>query len=227
MAERGVIFDMDGVLVDSYRAHYESWRRLAHAHGLEITEQQFADTFGMTTREIIRRLWPRAAGDGEIPRWDAEKEQYYRDILRLDFPEMDGAAELIQALHEAGFAMAIGSSGPAENVQVVMEQLSGAEHIAATVHAHEVSRGKPEPEVFLLAAGKIGVRPTRCAVLEDAVAGLQAARNARMGAVGLTGTAPREKLAAWADVVVDSLRELGPQQLAGLIDANAEATGRD
>jgi beta-phosphoglucomutase len=227
MAERAVLFDMDGVLVDSYRAHHDSWRHLAEAHGLEITEQQFAETFGMVSRDIIRRLWPDAASQEDIPRWDAEKEQYYRDILRRDFPEMDGAAELVSALHEAGFAMAIGSSGPPENVQVVMEQLTGAEHIAATVHGHEVSRGKPDPEVFLTAAEKLGVPAVHCAVLEDAIAGLQAARNAGMAAVGVTGTAPREKLAEWAEVVVDSLRELSPLKIAELIDANAQASRSD
>ncbi|MGC9454990.1 MAG: HAD family hydrolase [Phycisphaerae bacterium] len=219
MAQKAVIFDMDGVLVDSYRAHYESWRKLAEAHGLEITEQQFAETFGMTSREIIRRLWPDAAGDSEIPRWDAEKEQYYRDILREDFPQMAGSAGLIEALHEAGFAMGIGSSGPPENVQVVLEQLRGAEHISASVHGHEVSRGKPEPEVFLRTAEKLGVPPADCAVIEDAVAGLQSARRAGMAAIGITGTAPRGKLAEHADTVVDSLEQLSPRRIAELIDA--------
>ncbi|MFP3938102.1 MAG: HAD family hydrolase [Phycisphaerae bacterium] len=219
MAEKAVIFDMDGVLIDSYRAHYESWRKLAEAHGLEMTEQQFADTFGMTSREIIRRLWPAAADEKEIPRWDGEKEQYYRDILREDFPQMPGSAELIEALHQAGFAMAIGSSGPPENVRVVLEQLRGGERIAATVDGHEVSRGKPDPEVFLTTAEKLGVPPANCAVIEDAVAGLQAARRAGMAAVGITGTAPRGKLAEHADTVVDSLEELSPRRVAELIQA--------
>ena len=216
MAQYGVIFDMDGVLVDSYRAHFESWRRLAQAHGLDMTEEQFAATFGQTTREIIRRLWSEHLDDEDVARWDDEKEAYYRDVLAANFPEMVGAAELIASLHEAGFAMAIGSSGPPENVAVVMAHLRGAERIAATVDAMDVTRGKPDPEVFLMAAGKLGVEPRRCAVIEDAVAGVEAARRAGMAAFALTGTATREQLAA-ADLVVHSLRELAPEVVLELI----------
>ncbi len=221
MPDKAIVFDMDGVLVDSYGAHYDSWRRLAEAHGLEITEKQFAETFGMTSREIIHNLWPGTADEREIELWDSEKEQYYRDILQQDFPQMDGAAELIESLHEAGFAMAIGSSGPSENVRVVMEKLTGAKYIAATVDGHEVSHGKPDPEVFLTAAKKLGVAPQDCAVLEDAVAGLQAARNAGMVAIGITGTAQRETLAPCAELVVDSLRQLNPELIGQLIDTRS------
>ena len=218
----GVIFDMDGVLVDSYRAHFRSWRRMARARGLDMTEGQFAATFGRTSREIIRQFWPHV-DEEDIPAWDAEKEAIYREVLQADFPEMDGAGELLAALAAAGMAMAIGSSGPPENVAVVMRCLRGAEHIAATVDGTQVARGKPHPEVFLKAAEKLGIEPRRCAVVEDAPAGVEAARRAGMAAIALTGTAPREKLAPRAHLVVDSLRELSAQGIADLIRDNARA----
>jgi len=216
----GVIFDMDGVLVDSYRAHFESWRRLAGAHGLtDITEPQFAATFGRTSRAIIVDLWGDRFSDAEVAVMDAEKEACYRDVVRREFPEMDGAGELVAALHAAGFRLAIGSSGPPENVRVVLDCLPHAECISATVTGREVAHGKPDPEVFLIAARKLGVPPARCAVIEDAPAGVEAARRAGMGAVAITGTAPREKLAERAHLVVDSLRELSPRLIANLIYA--------
>ena len=217
MSESGVIFDMDGVLVDSYRAHFRSWQRLADEAGVAITEQQFAATFGRTTREIILHLWPGRFAGEDIGQWDEMKEAAYRDILRTDFPAMDGAEELVAALHEEGFAMAIGSSGPPENVALVMACLDGAEHIAATVDGTQVIRGKPDPMVFLTAAKKLGLAPAACAVVEDAPAGVEAARRAGMTAIGLTGTARRERLAERAHLVVDSLRELSPDRIADLI----------
>src|SRR4051812_48987627 len=111
-----VIFDVDGVLVDSYEAHYQSWRDILAEHGRELTEQDFARTFGRTSREIIAQLWgdgPSAAESREI---DDRKEARYRDIVGRRFPAMDGAVELIDALRAAGFALAAGSSAPPENV---------------------------------------------------------------------------------------------------------------
>ena len=216
MADRGVIFDMDGVLVDSYRAHFESWRRLARAHGLSITQQQFAATFGRTSREIIETMWK--VGEQETAAWDAEKEALYREIILADFPEMDGAGDLLAALAEAGFKLAVGSSGPPENVEAVMKRLPNAEMIDATVNGMEVTHGKPHPEVFLAAAAKLGIEPRRCAVVEDAVSGVEAARRAGMAAVTITGTASREELAKRAHLVVDGLRELTPPRIAELID---------
>ena len=222
MKARAVIFDMDGVLVDSYDAHFESWKRPGAEHGLTMTEEQFAGTFGRTSADIIQYLWPGQCTSDDVAAWDDRKEALYREVLRAHFPAMDGASELLAALHEAGYAMAIGSSGPPENVQLVLDSLPGAEHITASVTGKDVTNGKPDPQVFLIAAKKLGVEPIRCAVLEDAPAGVQAARRANMAAVALTGTADRQTLAADADVVVESLRELTPQSLAALIDDRGE-----
>jgi beta-phosphoglucomutase-like phosphatase (HAD superfamily) len=124
---------------------------------------------------------------------------------------------LIAALHAAGFAMAIGSSGPPENVAVVKRQLGNGHFISATVDGTQVKHGKPDPEVFLLAAVKLGLAPKQCAVVEDAPVGIEAARRAGMTAIALTGTASRQKLAEQAHLVVDSLRELSPAGVGELI----------
>jgi beta-phosphoglucomutase len=217
MNDGGVIFDMDGVLVDSYHAHFASWRQMGRAVGLEMDEAQFAATFGRTTRDIIDFLWGEQFPDADVDAWDARKEAAYREILEDHFPAMDGAPELLAALHEARFRLAIGSSGPPENVELVLRKLPGAEHVAATVTGKEVTHGKPHPEVFLKAAAKLGLEPRCCAVVEDAPAGVEAARRAGMAAIALTGTADRDSLADHAHLVVDSLRELSPKRIAELI----------
>ena len=219
MSDCAVVFDMDGVLVDSYEAHFASWRRTARAHRLEMARQQFAATFGRTTREIIRHLWPNVPPAG-IPAWDDEKEAAYREIIALNFPEMDGAHELLESLHAAGFALAVGSSGPPENVAAVVRRLRAGRLLAATVSGMDVTHGKPHPEVFLKAAEKLNVAPANCAVVEDAPAGVLAARNAGMAAIALTGTAGYDQLAEQAHLVVDSHRELDPDKIGRVIRRN-------
>jgi beta-phosphoglucomutase len=209
-----VIFDMDGVLVDSYDAHFRSWNRMLGEKGLSVTREQFAATFGRTSREIIKENWPeQAPTEADIAAWDSRKEQAYREILRESFPEMPGAGELIAALDEAGFALAIGSSGPPANVQVVLDCLANADRFDVAITGDDVRRGKPDPEVFLKAAGEMGVDPAACAVVEDAVPGLQAARRAGMTPIAITGTAEADALAEHAVVVVESLTELSPARV--------------
>ena len=212
---QAVIFDMDGVLVDSYRAHLESWQRLARLHGRSVTEEQFAATFGRTSRENILGFWPDA-GEDQIGVWDHQKEAFYRQILQESFPAMDGANELLEDLHRAGFRLAVGSSGPRENVEVVVRCLRAGKLFDAAVNGMDVDRGKPDPAIFLAAARKLGVAPADCAVVEDAPVGVQAARRAGMVAVALTGTAPAEKLRE-ADLVVGSLRDLSAATFKSLL----------
>ncbi len=214
-----VIFDVDGVLVDSYRAHLASWRRLAAEHGLEITEAQFAETFGKTSRDIIARFW---GGDGlderGIRKLDERNEALYRRLVRDAFPAMDGARELIDALHDAGMPLAVGSSGPPENVDLALARLGRPERFGARVTGLDVTRGKPDPQVFLIAAERLQVEPRRCVVIEDAPDGVRAARRAGMAAVALvsTGRTREELLAVRPDLVVGSLRELSPAGLHAL-----------
>ncbi len=217
MNNYGVIFDMDGVLVDSYQAHFESWREMLREHGLELTEPDFAATFGRTSREIIQHFFGGAVSDDDIARWDAAKEAAYRRIIAADFPEMDGASALIRALHEAGFRLAIGSSGPPENVETVVGNLPGGGLFDVTVTGRDVAHGKPHPEVFLLAAERLGLAPERCAVIEDALPGVEAGLRAGANVIALTGTAPREALEEQAHWVVDSLRELSPDAIRRVI----------
>jgi beta-phosphoglucomutase len=221
MDELAVIFDMDGVLVDSYHAHFESWRRLAEETGIaRFTEDDFARTFGMTSREILAHHWPAKLTPEQIAGHDARKEELYRQIIRANFPEMPGARALVHRLHEAGFRLAVGTSGPAANIEASLEGLGHRELFGALVSGQDVPRGKPDPAIFLLAAERLGVPPQRCAVIEDAPAGVEAANRAGMAAIAVLGTASGEQLAA-ARLIVERLDELSPQRIAELIRAGA------
>lgn len=212
-----VIFDMDGVLVDSYRAHYQSWQQLYGELGIEYGEAAFAADFGRTSRDILRRTLGNDLTDARIAALDERKEALYRDIIRAEFPAMDGAVELIDALSADGFLLAVGSSGPTENIALSLERLGRADRFAAVVTGADVTRGKPDPQVFQLAAERLGVPPASCCVVEDAPHGVEAARRAGMNCIALTGTATREQLAR-ANLIVDQLRELAPARIRKLIE---------
>ena len=215
---QAVIFDMDGVLVDTYRAHFQSWVELAEAEGLHVTEAEFAATFGRTSREIIARLWgDNRYDDAQIAELDRRKEAAFRRAIEVDFPTMPGASELLHSLHNAGFRLAVGSSGPPENVALVLDRLGARELFEAVVTGEDVTRGKPDPEVFLTAAKRLGVAPAACAVIEDAPAGVAAAHAGGMAGIGLlsTGRTPADLIDA--DLVVRSLSELTPQVLHDVI----------
>src|SRR5262245_48593349 len=133
MQNLAVIFDMDGVLVDSYQAHFASWTRLYAELGIAYSETEFAADFGRTSRDILRRRFGEDFSLEEIRKFDERKEALFREVLQDDFPTMDGAVELIDALAADGFLMAIGSSGPPENIALCLEKLGRSENFAAVV----------------------------------------------------------------------------------------------
>jgi beta-phosphoglucomutase len=217
MFSLAVIFDMDGVLVDTYGAHFRSWQILAGELGQTLSEEQFRPTFGRTSREAMEQLFGPRFDEAEIARFDARKEELFREILRKDFPAMPGARRLIESLGAAGFGIALGSSGPPENVALVLDRLGVAERFDAVVTGSDVRVGKPDPQVFLVAAARLRVPPERCAVVEDAPLGVEAAQAAGAASIGLVSTGrTREGLSA-ADLVVDRLDELSPEKIEDMI----------
>lgn len=216
-----VIFDMDGVLLDSYHAHWLSWVKSCADRGISITPEQYKGLFGRSFRAFADALSPRPLSDGDIHAWYDDKERQYREIITRDFPAMPGASDLIQALHAAGFLLGVGSSGPRGNVDCMLRHLPGAERFKATVSANETRNCKPHPEPFLTCAAALGVEPSCCVVIEDSTHGLKAARAAGMGAVGITGTCSEAELCAQADLVVTALSELTPERVADLVPSGS------
>lgn len=209
-----VIFDMDGVLVDTYRAHYLSWVEAAKSKGLSLSDADFARSFGRTNPESIRLLWgDRPWSDSELEEFGLRKEEEFRRGIVENFPAMPGGAELIRSLRDAGFRVGVGSSAPRDNVDVMLKLLGIRDLLQAIVSCDDVSRSKPDPEPFLLVAQRLGVAPADCVVIEDSPAGIAAANAAGMTSIGFmsTGHTPADMVAA--RVVVHSLAEISPSKV--------------
>jgi len=216
---QGVIFDMDGVLVASGPAHRHSWQVLARRHGIELSDAAFADTFGMSSREIVRRIWGPQVTAEEIRRIDEEKEAVYRELIRGVVPLSIGARETLGALRQAGYILAVGTSGPPENLELVLQETGMGGYFAATVNGFDVQNGKPAPDIFVVAAERAGLRPRDCVVVEDAPVGIAAGLAAGMKVIGYVGTHPAERLrAAGAIRVVERLADITPALVAELLD---------
>jgi beta-phosphoglucomutase len=216
---KAAIWDVDGTLVDTAELHFQSWQTICSEHGRDFTRADFAATFGRRNPEIIRALFGDRFGEEEIAALGERKEMLYRAAASKGVVLLPGVRKLVEELHEAGFAQAIGSSAPHANLELIL-RLTGIERFfAAVVGSEDTQRGKPDPQVFLVAAQRLGVAPAHCVVFEDAVAGVQAARAGGMKcvAVRFVGHHPEATLRqAGADIVVDTLEHLSAQTVLKL-----------
>ncbi len=200
------IFDHDGVLVDSLAFHQHAWQVLGQRTGLPLTPEFIHETFGMTNPSIFRKLLGDAIAEEEIWRYSDLKEVCYREIAREQITLLDGVRDLLDGLTRAGVRLAIGSSGVRPNLDLTVEVCGLDGRFAAIASLEDIERGKPDPQVFLVAAAKAGAHPRHAVVFEDAPVGIQAAKAAGMHAVGLTTTHPAQALwDAGADEVVERL----------------------
>lgn len=210
-----VIFDLDGVIVDSQAAHLEAFRVFARAHGASPDDATLRRTFGMHNRDIMPMLLGRALDAAETARLSDEKEALYRQLARGRLVPIPGARELVTSLDRAGVPLAVGSSGPRANVEMTVQELGLHAHFRALLTGDDIRRGKPDPEVFQAAADRIGVPHASCVVVEDAPEGVQAALSAGMRVLAVTTSRPAALLSS-AHRVVDSLVGVTAADLARL-----------
>jgi HAD superfamily hydrolase (TIGR01509 family) len=215
----GFIFDWDGVVIDSHAAHEESWELLFGELGRPVPEGFFKRTFGMRNQQIIPMCFDFVRADDlvETARIGDRKEEHYRDILRRDGIEpLAGVVPLLREMQSLGIPRVVGSSTPRKNIETVMA-MAGLEGLFdAIVSAEDVTVGKPDPQVFLKAAEKIGRRPERCVVFEDAHVGIEAGKRAGMKVVAVATTHPIASLTG-ADVALVDLSGASVGQLLGAL----------
>ncbi|MDP2482881.1 MAG: HAD family phosphatase [Candidatus Palauibacterales bacterium] len=212
-ADRAVLWDLDGTLVDSRDQHWRAWRSAMAAEGVTITEPQFLASFGQRNDAILTGWLGARATPDFIARVGEEKERRFRELVEREGATLlPGVAHWVQALAAAGWVQAIASSAPRLNVEVSYRALGMGDRFGAVVSAEDVRQGKPDPEVFLVAATRVGVPPGRCVVVEDAAAGIEAARRAGMQSIGVG-----DGVGHAAAITVSSLDRLPIDAFDGLI----------
>ncbi|MBI3784031.1 MAG: HAD family phosphatase [Deltaproteobacteria bacterium] len=211
----GVIFDMDGVLVDSAEAHRRAWEQLGNEIGVPFTAEMFRRTFGQRNASIIPMWLERDVDADRVAALGNRKEEIYRALVRSgDVRIYRRIPDLLAELRVAGARLAVASSGPRANVDLLIEIMRANGMFDAVVASEDVVHGKPHPEPFATAARRFDVDARRCAVIEDSVHGIEAAKRAGMLAVAVLTSTPRPTLAAaGADLFAAEVGEIEPDVL--------------
>jgi HAD superfamily hydrolase (TIGR01509 family) len=218
MRRRAAVFDMDGVLVDNSRFHRAAWRRLCEEEGAVLPDGEWWRlTIGRPVEEAVPRLLSRPLSAAEAARLGRRKVALYHELADRDAAAVPGVVPFVHALHSAGVPLALATSAEPASAAAIVTALGLAEAFVVRVTARDVTRGKPEPEVYLTAAARLQVAPTACLAFEDAVVGVEAARRAGMTVVGIaTAHGEAELRAAGAALAVADFSGLAWSTLAHL-----------
>ena len=209
-----VLWDLDGTLVDSGDYHWQSWRDTLAAEDFALTYDQFLASFGQKNDRILRGWLGDGADAERIERLGEAKEAEYRRLAREGgLAPLPGATEWVARLQRAGWRQAVATSAPRLNAQVMLEACELERYFDTVVSAEDVTAGKPDPQVFQTAAGRLHTPPHRCIVVEDAAVGIEAARRAGMHTIGVSSAALD------ADIAVSSLTDLPPDAFVRLLSA--------
>ena len=213
---KAILFDLDGVLVSTDEYHYRSWLKLSNEEGFEFFDHEFNHQFRGVARMECVEILTRASGRSYTPEQKKEiadrKNRYFAESLSSVTPEelLPGALAALKELKKRGIKIAVASNS--RNAKPIIKQVGIEQYLDAIVDGHEIENSKPDPEVFLLAARNVGVEPGDCIGVDDAIAGLEAAKRAGMKALGI-GT--RERVPN-ADIVVSDLASISVDKLLSL-----------
>jgi beta-phosphoglucomutase len=212
-----VIWDMDGVITDTAAYHYQAWKEEFAKKGIDYTREDFLRHFGQRNDIIIKDALGNDVSPDELAAINAAKQANFLHRVAGHIRPLPGAISLIQSLKEHGIKQAIASSAPKGNIEIITRALGIEDYFQAIVFGTEVPEGKPSPQIFLLAAQKLEVKPADCIVLEDAMAGVAGAKNAGMKCVAVTNSHPETRLKQ-ADLIVATLEKVSLADLVALFN---------
>jgi beta-phosphoglucomutase family hydrolase len=216
-----IIWDMDGVIVDTGEYHYQSWVQTFDELDVPFSKEQFRATFGMNNAGILEIICGRKLPPDEEVRIGEYKEEIFRELIKGKAKLLPGIENALKNFSEWKLKQAIASSAPPKNIDVLVKELGIGKYFDAAISGWDIP-GKPDPGVFLKAAQQLNVEPEKCAVIEDAIAGVEGAKNAGMKCIAVTTTNSSEALSK-ANLVYESLVELNRRTLIALFE-NPTAT---
>lgn len=193
---KAIIFDVDGVLVDNIGLHFKAWSIFCGDYGLPpLTETAFREKlFGKTNHDTLEFLFKQTFSNPEVTKFSEIKENLYRQLAKNELKPLEGLVVFLDYLKKETIPYGIASSGPRINIDFILKQTSLTSYFNLITDASQVSRGKPDPEVFLITAAKLGVDPAGCLVFEDSFMGIEAAQRAGMQVVGVATTYSKNEL---------------------------------
>ncbi len=210
-----VLWDMDGVIADTAEYHYRAWQGVFGERGVSFNREDFMRHFGQRHDTIIRFALGNNLTPEEFNAITEVKQANYRRMVADNIIPLPGAIDLLKSLKKHGIKSAIASSAVPKNIEVIINGLGIESYFQAIACGTEVKEGKPSPLIFLRAAEKLKVKPDSCVVIEDAIAGVAAARRAGMKCVAVTNSHPKDSLKD-ADLIVDSLESVSVADLKKL-----------
>ena len=206
-SKKTILWDMDGVISDSYSFHFAAWQETFAKRGIEFTKEDFTHLFGTRNDFIIGSIMGKELSERDVKIMVQEKEEAFRRKATGRIQPFPGVLRLLNALKKGNFRLGLVSSAPRENIDLALGELNLAGIFNCIVSGQEVSEGKPSPQIYLLAAEKLQATPNDCVVIEDSPLGVKAAKTAGMKCLAVTNTHHRENLRE-ADTVVDSLQNV-------------------
>ena len=190
---RGILWDMDGVLIDTTDAHFESWRQIMAEQNMDLDRRHFLGALGMNNVGAIEYLFRRPAHPQEVIEIGQKKEKLFRQILSGRVELLPGVQDWLDFFSANGFLQAVATSAPWENIDALFNETGIRHYFQAIVSAYEMP-GKPDPYVFLEAAKRLGFSAAECLVIEDSVAGVEAARRGGMKCLAVETSNPADRL---------------------------------
>lgn len=191
----GIIFDMDGVIVDNHRYHMEAWKTFCKKYDIPLTEEDYRDNInGRTAPAIMQYLFGEEITSDKVLAYTIEKESLYRKLFAPYLALTPGLKAFMDRAQVAGLPMAVATSAPTENVDFTLDGLRIRRYFSAILDQHAVTKGKPDPEVYLKACQALNLPADNCVVFEDAISGIKAGLAAGCTVIGVATSHQKEEL---------------------------------
>lgn len=213
---KAILFDLDGTLLDNNEYHFKSWKRYLEQSRKEISDEDYKENIsGRTNKDAVEHIYGKQMSEDEAAEYYLEKEKIYREMFAPVIAPIKGLPEFLEDVKQHNILMAIATSGIQVNIDFMFQHVPIKQYFETIVKGEDIENGKPEPDIFLKTAERLGVSPNQCVVFEDSTAGVQAGKAAGMKVVALTTTHTKEELHE-ADLVITDYTEVDFEKLKAL-----------